>query len=45
MIEATSENKEKIIMGRGHTEGIEGLKRRELHRCVHFNSVQLLSRV
>ena len=45
MREATSENKEKVIMGRGHTEALEGLKRWELHRCVHFSSVQLLSRV
>ena len=43
MIEATSENKEKIIMGRRHTEGFEGLKQWELHRCVHFSSVQFLS--
>ena len=43
MIEATSENKEKIIMGRGHTEDFEGLKQWELHRCVHFSSVQFLS--
>ena len=30
-------------MGRGHTEGFEGLKRWEIHRCVHFSSVQLLN--